>query len=70
MLPDYLPSSDIVMPKPILKKSSPHSSPDRILIHFQDKTKPSSTYAPLFHNIPKPIPRSTIKQTQQDESLV
>ncbi|CAF3351698.1 unnamed protein product [Rotaria socialis] len=70
---DHVPSTDIIMPRPILKKSSPHSSPDRIIIDFRDQKNLSSTYtntSPLLYKIPKPIPRSTLKQSKQDESLV
>ncbi|CAF2066762.1 unnamed protein product [Rotaria magnacalcarata] len=70
---DHVPSTDIIMPKPILKKSSPHSSSDRIIIDFRDQKNLSSIYtntSSLLYKIPKPIPRSTLKQSKQDESLV
>jgi hypothetical protein len=56
-LSDHLFLNDIIiLPKPILKKSNQQSSPSN---HHNQKTIS-----------PKPIPRSTLKQSNQDETLV
>ncbi|CAF2514093.1 unnamed protein product [Rotaria sp. Silwood2] len=71
---DNSPSNDIIIiPKPILKKSSPQTSPDQISTKYRDQKKISSNYTNtscLLHNIPKPIPRSSLKQLKQEESFV
>ncbi|CAF0949574.1 unnamed protein product [Rotaria sordida] len=73
-LSDNLPSNDIIiMPKPILKKSSPQISLDTIAENYHDKKDISSMYkqtSSLLENIPKPIPRTSLKQSKQDETLV
>ncbi|CAF5155909.1 unnamed protein product, partial [Rotaria sp. Silwood1] len=74
-LSDNSPSNNIIIiPKPILKKSSPQTSPNRISGNYHEQKKISSIYTNisclLHNNIPKPIPRSSLKQLKQDESLV
>ncbi|CAF4802471.1 unnamed protein product [Rotaria sp. Silwood1] len=74
-LSDNSPSNNIIIiPKPILKKSSPQTSPNRIPRNYHEQKKISSIYTNisclLHNNIPKPIPRSSLKQLKQDESLV
>jgi hypothetical protein len=63
----------IKTPKPILKKFNQQSSSNRILPNYHDQNKISSVYtktSPLLNHVPKIIPRTNIKQSKQDESLV
>jgi hypothetical protein len=60
---DSLLLTDIITPKPILKK---YNQSNHVLPRYRDQKKTSS----LLNNPPKTIPRTTIKQSKHDESLL
>jgi hypothetical protein len=60
---DSLLLTDIITPKPILKK---YNQSNHVLPRYRDQKKISS----LLNNPPKTIPRTTIKQSKHDESLL
>jgi len=63
---DSLLLTDIITPKPILKNYNQQSLSNHVLPRYRDQKKISS----LLNNPPKTIPRTTIKQSKHDESLL
>jgi hypothetical protein len=63
--PSYI--TEIITPKPILKRTNQQFSQN---YHQKNLSSIYTKTSPLLRTIPKPNPRSSLKQLKQDESLL